>query len=166
MTREQLNADIEAYHYMIYRLAYGCLGNRFDAEDITQEAFIRLYRYKKDFSSNEHKKAFLIRITVNLCKDMQRSAWFRKRGELPDNIQANDNPGERLMEIENETILQEYILALKPKYRAVIFLHYYEGYTTAEIAKMLGSPESTITTRLGRARNQIKTQIITNGEIY
>jgi len=166
MTREQLNTDIEAYHSMVYRLAYGCTGNRFDADDITQDAFIRLYQYKKAFSNNEHKKAFLIRVTVNLCKDMQKSAWFRKRTDLSDSIPVSESSDNSLAKCEDESILQEYILELKPKYRVVIFLHYYEGYTTAEIAKILSIPESTVTTRLSRARNQLKTQLITKKEIY
>jgi len=162
MTHEQLNADIAEYHKMVFRLAFSCMGNRFDADDVTQEVFIRLYRQKKTFSGEEHKKAFLIRVAVNICKDMQKSAWFKKRVPLDENIPADNIPDES----KNEEILQEYIKELKPKYRAVVFLHYYEGYSTAEIAKILKTPESTITTRLSRARNYLKTQLITNKEVY
>jgi len=165
MTREQLAADIETYHCMIYRFAYGCTGNRFDADDITQDAFIRLYQYKKLFSSDEHKKAFLLRVTANLCKDMRKSAWFRKRIDINDNIPASES-SENDISMEDENTLQEYILELKPKYRAVIFLHYYEDYSTAEIAITLNIPESTVTTRLSRARSQLKTQLVTKGEIF
>jgi len=165
MTREQLAADIEIYHSMIYRFAYGCTGNRFDADDITQDAFIRLYLYKKLFSSDEHKKAFLLRVTANLCTNMYKSAWFRKRIDLNDNIPVNENPESGISK-DDEITLQNYILELKQKYRAVIFLHYYEGYTTAEIAKTLKIPESTVTTRLSRARSQLKTKIITDKEIF
>jgi len=66
MTREQLSADIATYHDMVYRLAFSCTGNRFDADDITQDAFMRLYMYKKSFSDDVHKKAFLIRVTTLL----------------------------------------------------------------------------------------------------
>ena len=165
MTKEQLTADIEAYHGMIYRFAYGCTGNRFDADDITQDTFVRLYQYKKLFSSDEHKKAFLLRVTANLCKDMRKSAWFRKRIDLDENIPANESP-ECSISKDDENTLQEYILELKQKYRAVIFLHYYEGYTTAEIAKIIKVSESTITTRLSRARNQLKTQLNANKEVF
>ena len=165
MTREQLTADIETYHGMIYRFAYACTGNRFDADDITQDTFIRLYQYKKLFSSDEHKKAFLLRVTANLCKDMRKSAWFRKRIDINDNIPASESP-ENDISMEDENTLQEYILELKPKYRAVIFLHYYEDYSTAEIAKTLSIPESTVTTRLSRARSQLKTQLVTKKEVF
>jgi RNA polymerase sigma-70 factor (ECF subfamily) len=99
-------------------------------------------------------------VTVNLCKDLRKSAWFRKRADLDENIPAPDSLD------ENESVLREYIKELKPNYRAVVFLHYYEGYTTAEIAKMLRIPESTVTTRLSRARSQLKTQLITNKEVF
>jgi len=160
MTHEQLNADIAKYHGMVFRLAFSCIGNRFDAEDVVQEVFIRLYRQNKMFSNDDHKKAFLIRVAVNICKDMQKSAWFKRRAPLDESIPSHDNIN------ENESVLEEYIKELKPNYRAVVFLHYYEGYTTAEIAKMLRIPESTVTTRLSRARNQLKTQLITNKEAY
>ena len=164
MTREQLSADIAAYHDMVYRLAFSCTGNRFDADDITQDAFMRLYMYKKSFSDDEHKKAFLIRVTTNLFKDMRKSAWFRKRTELDESIPAKDGIGDENKEIEST--LCDYILELKPNYRAVIYLHYYEGYTTAEIAKILKIPESTVTTRLSRAREKLKTQINGNREVF
>jgi len=156
MTAEQLSIDIENYHNMVYRLAFGCLGNRFDADDVTQDVFIKLYRHKKPLLCDEHKKAFLVRTTVNQCKDIHKSAWFRKRTELDESLPVHDN----FDECEYE--LSEYIQKLKPHYRAVIFLHYYEGYTTSEIAKMLNVTQSTVTTRLSRARNQLKTQLITN----
>jgi len=165
MTREQLAADIETYHGMVYRFAYGCTGNRFDADDVTQDTFIRLYQYKKLFSSDEHKKAFLLRVTANLCNDMRKSAWFRKCIDLDENIPANESP-ECGISKDDENILQDYILKLKQKYRAVIFLHYYEDYTTAEIAKILKIPESTVTTRLSRARSQLKTQLNANKEVF
>ena len=160
MTHEQLNADITKYHSMVFRLAFSCMGNRFDADDVSQEVFIRLYRRNKVFSNDEHKKAFLIRVTVNICKDIQKSAWFKRRVPLDESVPSQDSID------ENESVLEEYIKELKPNYRAVVFLHYYEGYTTAEIAKMLRIPESTVTTRLSRARNQLKIQLITNKEIY
>ena len=160
MTHEQLSVDIAAYHSMVFRLAFSCMGNRFDADDVTQEAFIRLYQQKKTFENDEHKKAFLIRVTVNICKDLQKSAWFKRRVPLDESIPAYNTLS------ENESVLHEYIKELKPNYRAVVFLHYYEGYSTAEIAKMLRIPESTVTTRLSRARNLLKVQLITNKEVY
>jgi len=158
MTHEQLSADITAYRSMVYRLAFGCMGNRFDADDVAQEAFIRLYKNKKIFNDEDHKKAFLLRVTVNLCKNLQKSAWLRKRTELDENIPAEDCFS------EYEEILGDHILKLKPNYRAIIYLYYYEGYPVAEIAAILKISISAVTTRLNRARNQLKAQLINDKE--
>jgi RNA polymerase sigma-70 factor (ECF subfamily) len=155
MTQKQLCADIDEYRVMVYRLAFACMGNHYDADDIAQDTFMRLYQYSKPFASDEHKKAFLIRVTTNLCKDVQKSAWFRKRSELDENIAAS-----KIDDInDEEDALRKCILDLKSKYRSVIFLHYYEGYSTAQIAKIMRISESTITTRLSRARSQLKTRL-------
>ena len=166
LTHEQLNADVAEYRAAVFRLAFGCTGSRFDADDIAQEVFFKLYKYEKPFKDDEHKKAFILRVTVNLCKNLQKSAWFNKRTDYenyketfksaPDSVYYAVN--------EQESELRETILQLNPKYRAVIYLFYYEGYTAAETAKILKISESNVTTRLNRARNQLKTQLINNKE--
>ena len=158
MTHDQFNADVTAYRSMVYRLAFNCMGNRFDADDVTQETFLRIYRYKKPFANEEHKKAFLIRVTINLCKDMQKSAWFRKHRVQDKEVSVNQSTD------ESENVLREHILKLKPKYRAVIFLFYYEEYSTAEIAKILKISETAVTTSLNRARNQLHSYLTINEE--
>jgi len=158
MTHEQLSADVSVYRNMVYRLAFGCTGNRFDADDIAQEVFIKLCKNKKPFNDEEHKKAFLLRVTVNLCKNLQKSAWMRKRSELDESLPA-DNCFR-----DSENILGEYILKLKPKYRAIIYLYYFEEYTVTETAAIAGISESAVTTRLNRARNQLKTHLIDDKE--
>jgi len=140
------------------------MGNRHDAEDVTQEAFLRFYRHKKPFTDEEHKKAFLIRVAVNLCKDLQKSAWFRKRTGPVEEFSVSQSLSESNVD---EAFLREQILKLKPNYRAVIFLFYYEGYTAAETAKILKISETAVTTRLNRARNQLRTQLFNErNEIY
>jgi len=158
LTQEQLSADVSAYRLGIYRLAFSCMGNRFDAEDVVQDTFLRLFQQKKNFSDEEHKKAFLIRVAINRCKDMHKSAWFKKRVELDDCIPADDYLN------KSENILRDYIIRLKPRYRAVIFLFYYEEYSVAEIAGILKMSETAVTTRLSRARKQLKIELINNKE--
>jgi len=160
MTHEELNADVKTYRAVVYRLAFGCTGSRFDAEDITQEVFLKLYQHKKSFNDEEHKKAFLLRVTINLCKNLQKSAWLKKRADLDESLSYNGRFN------ENESVLRDYILGLKPNYRAVIFLFYYEGYSAAETAKLLKISESAVTTRLSRARNLLKTQLINDREVF
>jgi len=134
------------------------MGNRFDAEDIVQDTFLRLYQYKKPFSDEDHKKAFLLRVASNLCKDFRKSAWFNKRATLDDNTPADDCFS------DSEGVLREYVLRLKPNYRTVIFLFYYEGYTVKEIAGILKMSETAVTTRLNRARSQLKRELAENEE--
>jgi RNA polymerase sigma-70 factor (ECF subfamily) len=160
MTHEQLNSDVRSYRSTVYRLAFGCTGSRFDADDITQEVFLRLFKYEKPFSSDEHKKAFLLRVTINLCKNLHKSAWLRKRGELDENAKYYDNYG------DDESILRDYVLGLKPNYRAVVYLFYYEGYSAAETARLLKISESAVTTRLNRARHILKTQLLNDREVF
>ena len=158
MTREELTADVALYRGMVYRLAFGCTGSGFDADDIAQEVFLRLYNYKKPFTDDEHKKAFLLRVTVNLCKNLQKSAWVKKRAELDENMPYCGSFS------RTESVLREYILQLNPKYRAVIYLFYYEGFSAAETAKILKITQTAVTTRLNRARNQLKEQLSDNKE--
>ena len=150
MTHQQLSDDVSVYRRIIYRLAFSCTGNKFDAEDVVQDTFLRLFQYKKPFKDQEHKKAFLLRVASNLCKDLHKSAWFRKRAELDENIPSGSCFN------DNENTLRDYILKLKPAYRSVIFLFYYEEYTAAQIATILKMSETAVTTRLSRARAQLK----------
>ena len=158
MTNEQLSSDVSVYHRTIYRLAFSCLGNHFDAEDVVQDTFLRLYQYKKPFSDEEHKKAFLLRVASNLCKDQRKSAWVRKRATLDENIPADN------CFTKSENVLRDYIALLKPNYRSVVFLFYYEGYSVTEIAKILKMSETAVTTRLNRARSQLKRELADHKE--
>jgi len=158
MTQEQLSKDVSVYSNIVYRLAFSCMGNKFDAEDVVQDTFLRLYQQKKSFADDEHKKAFLLRVASNICKDMHKSAWFKKRAVLDDNLVADDCFN------NSENLLRDYVLRLKPAYRAVIFLYYYEGYSTAEVAGILKMSNSAVTTRLSRARNLLRTELINNKE--
>ncbi|MCL2628352.1 MAG: RNA polymerase sigma factor [Oscillospiraceae bacterium] len=158
MTQEQLGKDVCTYRPIIYRLAFSCMGNRFDAEDVVQDTFLKLYQCKKDFADDEHKKAFLLRVASNRCKDLHKSAWFRKRADLDESLPAAD------CFIKSENTLREYVLRLKPAFRAVIFLFYYEGYSAAQIANILKMSETAVTTRLSRARRQLKVELINNKE--
>jgi len=159
MTHEQLSADVRTFRGSIYRLAFGCTGNRFDADDVAQETFLKLYECKKDFKDAEHKKAFLIRVAINLCKNLKKSSWHKNRAELDE-----DSPASGCFN-ESERVLREYIMRLKPAYRAVIYLYYYEGYSAAEVAKILKITETAVTTRLDRARGQLKTLLINDEEV-
>ena len=128
----------------LYRAALAILGHPQEAEDAVQDAFVR---YLERAPENlEHPSAWLMRVLVNGCKSRLRLAW-RRVGPLPDTLPA---PGP-----EEQEELEE-LFSLPPEDRAVIHLHYYEGYSTAEIAKMLGCQPGTVRSRLFRARERLK----------
>lgn len=131
----------------MYRTALAVLGNKADAEDIIQEAFIRVIKKQPVFQSPQHETAWLLRITVNLCKDRFRSAARRQTAPLLDSYPAP---------LEEQHRLMETVLSLPPKYRTVIHLFYYEGYTAAEIARITGQKSATVRSQLARARRKLK----------
>ncbi len=150
MTDTEFERLVKAYRATVFRLAYSIVKNREDADDITQDAFVKLYRSKEIFASDENVKAWLIRVTINLSKDLLRSAWFRHRHELNDNIPC---------ESAEEYDLLERVKQLAPEDSAVIYLFYYEGYSVEEIARMRNSTSSAVRTRLTRARKKLKAML-------
>ncbi len=150
MTAKMLEKYIALYHGAVFRLAYSYLKNRADAEDICEEAFIRLYGYNGSFETDENCKAWLMKVTVNLSKNMLKSCWFSRRTELDESIPAKAH---------EDYELTEQLKRLPPKYRLVIHLYYYEGYSARDISEITGTPVSTVTTQLSRAREKLKSII-------
>ncbi|MCI9243789.1 MAG: RNA polymerase sigma factor [Lawsonibacter sp.] len=128
----------------LYRTALAILGCQQEAEDAVQDAFLRYL--EKAPVDLENPSAWLARVLVNGCKSRLRLAW-RRVGPLPDTLPA---PGPE----EREEL--EELFSLPPEDRAVIHLHYYEGYSTGEIAQMLGQRPGTVRSRLSRAREKLR----------
>lgn len=137
----------EKYSDMVYRLAFARVKNRTDADDILQEVFLRYLRRGEKADSEEHERALLIRITINCTKSLHTGAWRRHTTELDDRLPAAQAPS-------GETL--DAVLRLPLKYRTVIHLHYYGGYTVEEIAILLKSRPSTVKSQLFRAREKLK----------
>ena len=137
---------VKKYADMVYRLAFAQVRSQSDADDIFQEVFLRYVQSKTVFESEEHRKAWLIRVTVNCAKKHWSTAWHRKTVPLEDSY---------TFELPEETGVNEAMRKLSPKYRSVIHLFYYEGYSIAEISSILGTRESTIRTQLTRARARL-----------
>jgi len=137
----------------VYRLAYFYTKNRFDADDITQNVFLKLYKCTKQFENEEHLKKWLITVVVNECKNHFSSYWFRKILPLTEKEESTfivDNPDNELLEIVSN---------LPKKYRLVIHLYYYEDYKIKEIASILNEKETTIQTQLSRARDILRKKL-------
>lgn len=141
-----------AYKDTVYRIAYSQCSCREDAEDIFQDVFLTLCREKREFDSEDHLRYWLIRVTLNYCRLLRRSAWHRKRAEVTGDIPAPETPGERDMA---ETVT-EAVRALPEKYRAIVEMHYFEEMTCAEIGAALKLNEATVRTRLRRGRERLR----------
>lgn len=147
MENEQLTLYIRRYGDTVYRVAYNFVKAHEDSEDIVQETFLKLYRSDKRFDSEEHIKAWLIRVAANLAKNHIKSPAQSRRTELDENI-----PMPEAEDRELHAALQD----LPEKYGIVIYLHYFEGYGTREIASMLKLTESNVKARLKRGREKLK----------
>ena len=139
-----------AQRYMddLFRLAFSWLKSRADADDVTQTVLLRLYETDKIFES-EHVRHWLVRVTINECKKYWRSPWWRTED-------FTDYANTLVFEQPEASGLFDAVMALGPKYRIVIFLYYYEGYSIEEISQVLKLPRGTVGTRLKRGREQLK----------
>lgn len=146
--KEKAIHAMKAYGNVILRMSYSYLHNLTDAEDILQDTLLSLMKANPAFSDPNHEKAWLLRVAINLCKNRLKSSWF-KRVEI-----LEDYPDDTMS--ANESILLDIVNKLPVKYREVIHLFYYEGYSTAEIAGLLQKNESTVRSLLHRAREKLK----------
>lgn len=145
-----LEETIEKYSNMVYRLAMARSRNVENSEDIYQEVFLRLARKMPVFESEEHKKAWLIRVTINCSKTILNSSFNRHRAELDENLS---------FETPERHDIYYAVLKLPIKYRTVIHLYYYENYSISEISKILKVNENTIKSRLSRARKKLEEDV-------
>ena len=154
-----MNSDVQFTEYVnahmdtIFRVAYNYLKNHTEADDITQNVLIKLYRADKAFESDAHIKHWLIRVTINECKRALLSPW--RHCEPIDDYAATLS-----FEAPEESELFEQVMGLPAKYRVTILLYYFEGYSTEEIAGLMNLPNATVRTRLKRAREKLKNQLL------
>ncbi|MBD5490924.1 MAG: RNA polymerase sigma factor [Lachnospiraceae bacterium] len=137
----------QEYGNMLYRIAFVMMKNAFDAEDIVQDTLIKYMECRKRFDTEEYRKAWLIRVTINLCKNRLR--FYRNHPKISVEQLS------RYYETKEDTELMDNLLLLPEKYREVLLLHYIEGYQGKEIAKMLTLSEATVRKRLERGRKKL-----------
>ena len=151
---DELNRAIDLYSDTVKRICLIHLKNEADTEDIFQTVFLKYILSSVVFESTEHEKAWIIRVAINACKDLLKS-FFRTHTvpleEIHEQIAAvsSDREGEVL----------EAVLRLPEKYRQVIYLHFYEGYTAPQIAEMLGRNVNTVYTYIQRGKQQLKAEL-------
>lgn len=149
LSDEEFSAIAEKYMDSIFRLALNYMRSRSEAEDITQNVLIRLYRTEKEFENGDHLRHWLVRVTVNECKRALVSPW-RKMESIEQLREGFVFPEEGRRE------LFDAVMALPKKYRVPIYLYYYEDYSTEEIGRILKVPSATVRTHLRRGRQQLK----------
>ena len=154
-SEEEVNTAMERYGDMVRRLCMVHLKNYHDTQDIFQTVFLKYVLRSAPFESQEHEKAWFIRVTLNACRDLLKSV-FRSRvvslAELGDLGVSSDTPSE-------ESQVLQAILSLPPKYKNVVYLHYYEGYTAPQISRILGKNVNTIYTLLTRSKGLLRERL-------
>ena len=134
----------------VYRVCYSFMGSAADAEDATQATFMKLVDHPRSFESEQHEKAWLIVCASNLCRDLLKSAGRTRVTAMPERELADPHQAEPV----DATL--DAVLRLPERYKDVVYLYYYEGYKTAEIAQMLGEKPSTVRNRLRDARELLR----------
>jgi len=151
-TNEELSQIYDRHVKTVYRVCFMFMKNVHDTEDMVQGTFIRLMKDKTLFQSEQHEKAWLIRTATNLCKDYFRHWWTKTVG-------IDDIAGAEAAEpfVIDDTL--EEVMKLPAKHKTVIYMYYYEGYSTVEIAKILGKSDSTIRSYLHTGRKLLKIEM-------
>ena len=151
-TNKELTQIYDRHVNTVYRICFMYMKNQVDTEDMVQNTFLRLMRDKTVFQSEEHEKAWLIRTATNLCKDHFKHWWSKTVGI--DHVA--DTGIDQNFTIDGNL---EKVLALPPKYKTPIYLYYYEGYSTVEIAQILKKNQSTVRSWLHKGRNILRMEM-------
>ncbi len=150
------NADFEAFYERhwkyVYRLCFTYTKNAVDAEDCTEDVFVKVMTGRFSFNDETHERKWLTITAINLCKDKLKSYAHKNVDSLDDETV----PEIAAPEAEQTNDISEAVMKLPPKFKDVVWLYYYDGYSTDEIAKLLKSPPSTIRNRLRDARNLLR----------
>lgn len=145
-TDEYISRVVRTHSRSMLRAAYSVLHSSADAEDAVQEAFLRLMTKAPRFRDSEHEKAWLLRVTINIARNMRKT---KARENLPLEKEIQN-------EKEQNTQLLQLVLGLPERYSTIVHLYYYEGYSISEIAAILKIPSATVGTRLYRGRSMLK----------
>ena len=143
---------VDAYADMVLRISLLYLKQSCDAEDICQEVFLKLLTADFVFKSPAHEKAWIIRATINACKDHLRTSFWKRATDL-------ENAKEIATKEDEQSELLDMVMELPKNYRLSIYLHYYEDYPVNEIATMLGKSANTVSAYLSRGRKRLKNML-------
>lgn len=148
-TGDCIDEVIEVYSAMVYRLAFAKLRTKHDADDVFQNVFVSYILANKIFDNEEHRKAWLIKVTINHCNKFLASNWLKRIVPLNESLSYSFN-------LPEETDLHKSMLQLPRRYRDVIHLFYYEGLSIEQMSGLLNAKPATVRTWLTRAREKIR----------
>ena len=148
--RQPVQELIERYQGNLFVAAFQICKNREDAEDVVQDTFLQYHLSKKEYESEKHVRAWLLRVTINKAKNVNLTFWRRNKQSLEDYME------DLTFETKEDSDLFEAVLDLPEKYRMVIHLFYYEDYSVKEIAGVLKVNESNVKARLSRGRKMLR----------
>lgn len=157
-SEEEASKAIDLYGDTVKRICMIHLKNYSDTEDIFQTVFLKYVLHAPDFDSSEHEKAWIIRVTINACKDLLKSFFKSRTLPLDSVTEKAEEPG-----LDHSDVL-EAVLSLPRKYKDVVYLYYYEEYSAAEIGSILHKNVNTVYTLLNRGRQALKTKLEEVGE--
>lgn len=141
----------------VLRVAYYYLGNREMAEDVTQDVFVKLIANSPSLEAGR-EKAWLLKVALNRCRDLWRSSWIKKVVLGHPGFECFPAP-DMIGRLADQQTLSEAVSRLKPEFKEVVLLFYYQGFSVAEIADMLGIAEGTVSSRLSRAREKLQNEL-------
>ena len=148
--RQSVQELAALYQRSLFAAAFNMCKNKQDAEDVVQDTFVQYYTTKKEFESEQHVRAWLMRVAVNKAKNINRTFWRRNKVSIEDYMET------LVFETPEAETLFETVMQLPEKYRIVIHLYYYEDYTVSEIADILKLSESNVRIRLSRGRGMLR----------
>ncbi len=156
------------YKDLLYRVAFSNMKNKSDAEDVVQETFCRYLKTKPVFAGENHEKNWFIRVAINICRDIQKSAWVSRTvgfDEVPESEMKHFAlPYQDTLSDGKEDGMLWHVMGLAAAYRNPLYLFYYEDYSVQEIAQIMELEEGTVKTRLRRGRQMIKERLLFGGE--
>lgn len=157
MTKQIFETYFREHYSLVYRVAFMQIKGHADAEDAAQEVFVRLLKYQPHFENSDHEKAWFIRTTINICKDIVKSKWHSATVSI-ERIPESEKAYFHLPYVQEDQTLWK-VLELPEKYKSCLYFFYYEDYSIKEIASILKMPENTVKTNLKRGREMLKSTI-------
>lgn len=157
----KLESLIELYGNDVLRIATLYTQNPSTAEDIFQDVFLKVNKYLSTFQGKSSEKTWIVKITINTCRDYLKSSWRKKVVSIENFNEASDNTNydENIIDSEIASMVLKEILLLPIKYKDVLILYYYKDFSTSEISNVLNIPEATVRTRMKRAREMLKEKL-------